>query len=235
MDEPGQITILQRKSRVVISMLRGICIREPPNVERERNRSIRWLFSHIMQRILILGCPGAGKSTLARQIGQSLHLPVIHLDREYWRAGWRSTPDAEFDEAVAKLVERQCWVMDGNYHRTLDVRLARTDLAIHLDFPRWRCLSRICRRTLIHCNFTRSRPDMAEGCPEQWDWEFIEWIWDFRNEIRPKTAAALERHSRRVRVITLRTPGDVARFIKSIRRAGTTLGIAADQLDLVPS
>src|SRR3954447_26454226 len=71
-----------------------------------------------MQRILVLGCSGAGKSTLARRIASRLGLPVVHLDREYWRPGWCATPADEFDTVVDRLVAPARWVMDGNFKRT---------------------------------------------------------------------------------------------------------------------
>jgi len=126
-----------------------------------------------MQRILIIGCSGAGKSTLARQMSAILHLPVIHLDYEYWRPNWTPMPDDQFDQKITQLIAQDQWIMDGNYHRTLPPRLARADTVIHLDFPRWHCLTRICKRVLLNCNFNQTRPDMAPGCSEQWDWEFL--------------------------------------------------------------
>jgi adenylate kinase family enzyme len=169
-----------------------------------------------MQRILIIGCSGAGKSTLARRMGKLLDLPVIHLDREYWKPGWTPTPDADFDRTIARLVERERWIIDGNYSRTLESRLARADAVIHLDFPRWRCLLRICRRVLLNSNFNHQRADMAEGCAEQWDWEFIEWVWNFRRAVHPKNVEMLGRWADRVRLLTLGTPGAVTEFIQSL-------------------
>jgi adenylate kinase family enzyme len=170
-----------------------------------------------MERVLVIGCSGAGKSTLTRAMAERLGLPVIHLDRVYWRAGWRATPDAEFDRAVAQLVTGERWVMDGNFARTLEVRLRQADAVIYLDFPRWRCLWRVSKRVLLwHCGSTPSRPDMTDGCAEQWDWEFIEWIWNFRRIHHAATLAALARHAGRVRVVTLRTPAEVKEFLNGI-------------------
>jgi adenylate kinase family enzyme len=170
-----------------------------------------------VKRVLVIGCSGAGKSTLARALAGRLGLPAIHLDRAYWRAGWRATPDGEFDSAVAELVTGEQWVMDGNFARTLEVRLRRADTVIYLDFPRWRCLWRVSKRVLLwHCSSSPSRPDMSDGCAEQWDWEFIEWVWNFRRVHHAATLAALARHVGRVRVVTLRTPGEVKQFLKGV-------------------
>jgi adenylate kinase family enzyme len=169
-----------------------------------------------MRRVLILGCSGSGKSTLARRLATRLGLPVVHLDREFWRPGWRATPPDEFDRRVADLVATPHWVMDGNYARTLEPRLTRADTVVHLDFPTWRCLAAITKRTFLACNLNHPRPDMHPDCPEQWDWEFIEWVLNFRRTERPKTLRAIERHADRLRVITLTTRREVDAFLGNL-------------------
>ncbi len=76
-----------------------------------------------MKRIAIIGPGGAGKSTLARQIGAKTGLPVIHLDAHYWHEGWVETPKEEWAQAVRELAEGEAWVMDGNYGGTMEIRL----------------------------------------------------------------------------------------------------------------
>ena len=85
------------------------------------------------ERILVLGPCGAGKSTLAAALGERLGLPVIHLDKEYWRAGWVEPPQAEWLGKVEELIARPRWVMDGNYGGTLARRLERADCVVTLD------------------------------------------------------------------------------------------------------
>lgn len=169
-----------------------------------------------MERILVIGCSGAGKSTLARALAERLRLPLHPLDREYWRPGWRPTPDTEFFPRVDAIVATPRWVMDGNYARTLPRRLARADTVVHLDFARWRCLWRICRRTFLCCNFDRDRPDMPDGCPEQWDWEFVEWVWNFRSTQRVETLDILAKHGANCRVVTLTNPAQVRAFLDAL-------------------
>ena len=78
-----------------------------------------------MQRILVIGSPGAGKSTLASRIAGRLGLPLIHLDREYFGPGWAVPSKAEWRERVRALAARRSWVMDGNYASTFDIRVPR--------------------------------------------------------------------------------------------------------------
>lgn len=144
-----------------------------------------------MQRILIVGCSGAGKTALALDLGKKLGLEVIHLDREFWQAGWKPTPQAEFRPRLRDLLAREAWVIDGNYDSSLEFRLTRADTAIFLDFSRWQCLSSVLWRTVKHHG--RTRPEITPGCLEHFDWNFIRWIWGYRRTARPGILEAFQR------------------------------------------
>ncbi|PWR08142.1 adenylate kinase, partial [Micromonospora sicca] len=127
--------------------------------------------------MLVVGSSGAGKSTLAREVARRLDLPLIHLDRHYWRPGWVDADDADFRADVAALAARPAWVMDGNYGATLDLRLPRADLLVLCDPPRLRCLARVLGRRWAHR--ATPRADLPEGCPEQVDLEFLRYVWRY--------------------------------------------------------
>jgi len=167
-----------------------------------------------MQRVLVLGCGGAGKSTLAHRLGEITGLPVIHLDAEYWRPGWVETPKEPWRARVRELVARERWIMDGNYADTLELRLPAADTIIFLDCARWRCLLRVFRR--VAANAGRTRPDMGPGCPEKLDLEFLRWVWSFNAGDRQKVLQALHRHSSGKALHVLRTPCDARRFVQSL-------------------
>jgi adenylate kinase family enzyme len=131
------------------------------------------------QRIQILGNSGGGKSTLARQIGNALDLPVIHLDRYFWNPGWVPTPLPEFDARVLELAKTDCWVIDGNYSRTLPARIERADLIIWIDISRPHALWRVAQRAIA--NYGQTRPDMGENCPERIDFGFFAFVWNYPN------------------------------------------------------
>ena len=118
-----------------------------------------------MRRVLVIGCGGAGKSTLARKLGERLGLEVIHLDVHFWRPGWVQTPDEEWIPIVDELIEKESWIIDGSFNGTLDRRMARADTVIFLDLPRWRCLVRAIKRLLKYRAATgpTSRPDAPNG------------------------------------------------------------------------
>ena len=167
-----------------------------------------------MKRVLVIGSGGAGKSTFAQRLGERLGLPVIHLDRLYWRAGWVETPKDEWKLMVEELCTGEQWVMDGNYSGTLDERLAVCDTAIFLDLPRLLCLWRVLKRSLMYWH--RSRPDMAEGCREQLSGEFMLWIWNYPKRSRPKVQRRLAEHSDGKQIHVLRSSAEVERFLSEV-------------------
>lgn len=163
----------------------------------------------------MIGSGGAGKSTLAAEIGEAHGLPVIHLDAHYWRPGWVPTPEAEWRAQIGRLVAGDAWVMDGNYTGTLEPRLAACDGVVFLDLPRWLCLARVLRRRLRHAG--RTRPDMAPGCPEQLSWEFVRWIWTYPRR-RPAILRRLAALPPDRRVVVLDSRTAVRRFRDELHR-----------------
>jgi adenylate kinase family enzyme len=166
-----------------------------------------------MERVLIIGSPGSGKSTLAAEVARLTGLPLVHLDRCYWRPGWVEPDKGEWAAEVGALIERPRWVMDGNYGGTMALRLARADTVIDLDLPTWLCLARILRRTLRQ--FGQVRSDMPRGCPERLDWTFLAYTARFRRRSRPQTEARLAGFAGTH--IRLRSPKEVRQFLDRLR------------------
>ncbi len=168
----------------------------------------------MMKRVLVIGSGGAGKSTFARRLGERLGLPVIHLDRVYWRAGWVEPPKDEWRLKVEELCAGESWVMDGNYSGTLEVRLAACDTVIFLDLPRVLCTWRVLKRALMYRGV--SRPDMAEGCPEQMPLEFLLWVWNYPRRSRPKVLARLEEFAGSKQIYRLRSSAEAEKFLVEV-------------------
>lgn len=168
-----------------------------------------------MKRILVIGPGGAGKSTFSTRLGELLRLEVIHLDSLYWKSGWIESDKADWATTVGRLLERETWVMDGNYSGTLASRIAACDTVMFLDLPRMTCIWRVFRRALKYRN--RTRPDMAPGCPEQLSLEFMLWIWDYPSKSRPKVLRLLDECDTNTTIIRLRTPNEIERFLDDLR------------------
>ena len=164
-----------------------------------------------MERILIIGCPGSGKSTLARTLKDKLGLPVIHLDQLWWQKNWEHVSRDEFDARLDMALRMDRWIMDGNFNRTLPQRIEKCDTIIYLDFDRWECLWGMFQRVMS--NYGKVRPDMAEGCAERFDWDFIKYIWNFNRENRVKndTYLAQARHAEK---IVLKNRREVRAFLE---------------------
>jgi adenylate kinase family enzyme len=90
-----------------------------------------------MRRVLVIGSGGSGKSTVAAQLGELLELEVNHLDKFYWNPGWVETAPDEWIKTVTELVNRDSWIIDGNYSGTLELRLRQCDTIVFLDLPRF--------------------------------------------------------------------------------------------------
>ena len=168
-----------------------------------------------MKRILVIGSPGAGKSTFAARLGNILDLPVIHLDKEFWQPGWVETPRDIWRERVRKLVEPGTWIIDGTYDRTLDIRLRRADTVLFLDYPRYLCIWRIAKRVLT--TFGRVRFNMATGCREKLDLGFFKWTWNYRRDHYPRIHDCLKEHFAEGNLIILKNPAMSNRFLNELR------------------
>jgi adenylate kinase family enzyme len=167
-----------------------------------------------MRRVLVLGCSGSGKSTFARALGARARLPVVHLDQLYWRPGWVPAPRAEFEAAVAEAAAGERWVMDGNNASTFGLRVPRADAIVWFRRSRALCLWRVARR--VAGSYGRVRPDMAPGCPERLDLEFLRYIWTFEALQVPKIEAGLVRHGGAGRVTMIRSDGEADAFLAAV-------------------
>ena len=166
-----------------------------------------------MERILIIGCGGAGKSTLARQLGEKLDLPVVHLDKLFWKPGWVESAKEEIDEKILTELEKPQWIIDGNYNRTMPRRIQYCDTIIYLDFSRLACLLGVLKRVLT--TYGKVRPDMGEGCPERIDFEFLKWVWNFNKNKRERYYRMLN-DAEGVETIVLKNRRMVKRFLQSL-------------------
>lgn len=167
-----------------------------------------------MKRIMIIGSGGAGKSTLAKQLGEEFDLPVYHLDAYYWKPGWKPTSAEEWSSFQETLVQKESWIIDGNYGKTLDARLERAEVIILLDFSRWITVYRVLKRRIMYHG--KTRPDLNKDCPESLDLEFMKWIWTFRKTRIPGIMEKLRKHEEK-KIIILKSPREVRKIVGLIK------------------
>lgn len=132
-----------------------------------------------MRKVIVIGSPGAGKSTFSRKLQSITGLPLFYLDMIFHRPDKTTCSPEEFDEKLNRILEQDQWIIDGNYARTLPMRLAQCDTVFWLDYPLEVCLQG------IESRFGKPRCDMP-WVETEWDEEFLEFVKNFRSEYRPE-------------------------------------------------
>lgn len=143
-----------------------------------------------MKKIMIIGCPGSGKSTFSINLHNLTGIPLFHLDMMYWNSDRTTVDKVLFRERLLDTIQMSEWIIDGNYGSTIELRLQACDTVIFLDYPLSVCLEGIKERR------GKARPDMPwiENEDEE-DAEFIEFIKNYNFQSRPKVMELLDRYS----------------------------------------
>lgn len=140
-----------------------------------------------MKKIIVIGCPGSGKSTFAKRLQQKLQLPLCHLDLLFWNADRTTVERAVFRERLEQVLQTEEWIIDGNYASTMELRMQHCDTVIFLDYPLELCLQGVAERR------GKPRTDMPWIETEE-DAEFMAEIRKFPVEGRLKVLALLEQY-----------------------------------------
>ncbi len=168
-----------------------------------------------MKRVLILGCCGAGKSTLARKLSDLTGIDIIHLDQEYWNPDWVETPKDQWNNKVAQLIKNESWIMDGNYSGSLHLRIPRADTIIYLDRKTITCLSRVLKRTWKY--YGKTRPDMVKGCKERFDWDFLHYVAVFNLVTRKRVIQKIKELKKDQTFYRLTNDKEIEEFVANIK------------------
>ncbi|OLU45463.1 adenylate kinase [Faecalibaculum rodentium] len=164
-----------------------------------------------MKRILVIGCPGSGKSTLSRRLRDILHLPLIYLDQIWHLPDGSHISPEEFDEQLAEVLDSPCWILDGNYRRTLKTRLEHCDTVILLDFPTEVCLKQAAER------IGHQREDLP-WIETEFDPEFQDWIRHFRERNLPGILAMLKEYRESRSIYVLHSHQETEDFIQTLKQ-----------------
>lgn len=140
-----------------------------------------------MKKVIVIGSPGAGKSTFSRKLRDKTNLPLYYLDMLWHKADKTTVSQAEFDARLCEILQQEQWIIDGNYSRTLEMRLQACDTVFLLDFPVEVCLSG------VESRIGKKRVDMP-WIETEFDAEFKQWILDFPNIRLPQIYALLENY-----------------------------------------
>lgn len=169
-----------------------------------------------MKKIMIIGSPGTGKSTLGRQLEDKLSIKLYHLDKLFWKPHWEMSTNHEQLSILSDIVEKESWIIDGNYSGTLDIRMKQADTIIYLKRSRLICLYQVLKRVIRYRGTTR--PDMQEDCPEKIDREFIKWIWQFPTNHEPLIDKCVNQVTHEQTLIKLTNQKEITNFLNSLER-----------------
>jgi len=164
-----------------------------------------------MDRIAVIGRSGGGKSTLARGLGAKLGLPVVHLDVLYWLPNWVASEPKPFREKLITALAEPRWITDGNFMDTADLHIAGAQMVVWVDQPRGLCIRRALWRIVTERGGKRA--DMAVGCDEKFDPDFLAYIWNWDRNTRPKVEGAIARFAADKPLVRLTSDAEIARFL----------------------
>lgn len=169
-----------------------------------------------MKRIMIIGCGGTGKSTLAKRLHQITAIPIHHLDKYFWLPNWTEIDRTEWQKVNEDIIKNPTWIMDGNYGSTMNMRLDAADTIIFLNRPWWVSLSRVIIRTLK--SYGKTRVDMSENCPERFDLVFLHYIFMYNRTRRPGVLKKLAALPNDKTIHILKNDHAIAAFVQSIKK-----------------
>ena len=162
-----------------------------------------------MKKVIIIGCPGSGKSTFARSLQEKTNLSLYYLDMLYWNADKTTVPKDIFLERLKNIISDDEWIIDGNYGSSMELRMKECDTVFFLDFDVDVCIHGVRDR------MGKTRPDMPWIETEE-DEEFIEFIKNYNSESRPKVLELLNKYNNK-NIIIFKNREASAQYLKEIK------------------
>ena len=161
-----------------------------------------------MKRVIVIGCPGSGKSTFSRALAAKTDLPLYHLDMLYWNPDKTVVEKPIFLERLRAVLQKEFWIIDGNYGSTMELRLSLCDTVFFLDYPTEVCLEGIAQRK------GKMRSDMPWIETED-DNDFLSFIKRFRDESRPQISEVLRKYADK-HIYIFHTREDADAFLQNV-------------------
>ncbi len=159
-----------------------------------------------MKKVIIIGCPGSGKSSFARRLRNKTGLPLYHLDMIWHNPDRTNVTREEFDSRLCEIMQKEAWIIDGNYNRTIPMRLAECDTVFLLDLPLDVCLAGAQSR------IGTKREDLP-WVEETFDEEFRQWILDFPTNVLPRIYTLLEPYRATREVVIFRSHAEIEEYL----------------------
>ena len=163
-----------------------------------------------MKKVIVIGCPGSGKTTFAEKLNKLTGLPLYYLDAIWHKPDKTHIPREEFDRRISEIFATPEWIIDGNYNRTIETRLQQCDTVFLFDLPAEVCIQGATDR------LGKGRYDLA-WIEKELDPEFETFIRDFSKTSLPKIYELLEKYKNKVQVTVFKSREEADNYIKEIR------------------
>lgn len=163
-----------------------------------------------MKKIIVIGCPGSGKSTFATELHRITGIPLFHLDLMYWNADRTTVDRAVFLNRLAEVMAQDAWIIDGNYNATMEMRMQACDTVVFLDYPVEVCTSGILERR------GRVRPDLPWVEPDEIDGAFLAFVKGYNEQSRPKVLELMSTYSNK-RIFTFANRNEADEFLEQLK------------------
>ena len=163
----------------------------------------------MMKKVIVIGCPGGGKSTFSRALQTVTGLPLHHLDQLYWNADRTAVSEDILEERIGNVLQQDAWILDGDYHRTLEMRLRACDTVFFLDYSAEICLAGITARLGV------KRPDMP-WVEEKPDPELFELIHAYSLEKKPDILRLLQQYPEK-QIVIFRDRDDASSYLLNLQ------------------
>ncbi len=162
-----------------------------------------------MKKIIVIGCPGSGKTTFSKKLNKITNLPLYHLDAIWHKPDKTHIPREEFDERISEIFSTESWIIDGNYNRTIEMRLKECDTVFLFDLPTEVCLQGAIKR------LGEKRYDLP-WIEKELDPEFAGFIRDFANHSLPKIYDLIERYKAEKQVVIFKSHGEADAYLEQL-------------------